>query len=114
MDSKKKVGGKTMRNLKDKKLNAEEVATIEEMKQILRGTDDRSLAQGLAIAFLNTLLEAGQEITECLCEGECNALGMLKLIKDNISFVQHNLSGIGKMVKDFNKLCEEIRKEDEE
>ena len=66
----------------------------QELKQRLEGTDDLSMAKGLAYALLETLTGAAHEISECLFRGETDAEGLLSVIDDNIAYVQHNTAMI--------------------
>lgn len=94
--------------------NAETVQqgmNIEELKQIVEGTDDLSMARGLIYALLATLTNTTQELSEVLYRGEKGAKGILSVILGNIDFIQHNTSIIRDMANNFEELCSEIREE---
>ena len=84
---------------------------IEELKQIVEGTDDLSMARGLVYALLATLTNTTQELSELLFSGEKGAQGILSVILGNIDFIQHNTSIIRDMANNFEELCSEIREE---
>lgn len=84
----------------------------QELKRRLEGTDDLSMAKGLAYALLETLTGAAHEISECLFRGETDAEGLLSVIDDNIDYVQHNTAMLQRLTGNFEGLCAKIRKED--
>lgn len=81
----------------------------EVIKQRLDGTDDLSLARGLAIGFIETLSGAVHELSYLLFEGLATRDEILEAIKDNVSFVRHNSSIIHGFASDFDTLCENVR-----
>ena len=85
---------------------------IEELvKQRIEGTDNLSLAQGIAHGVLSTLTGAASEISDNLFEANCNAKELLKGVRQNINFVFHNLKILKDQIKNFESLCTEIRKQ---
>ncbi|MBR0251628.1 MAG: hypothetical protein IJQ77_11165 [Synergistaceae bacterium] len=84
---------------------------IETLKQMLEGTDDLSMARGLAYGVLYALNASAHEISECLFKGTDNAEGVLSVINWNIDFLQNNLNVIQNMTRNFECLCNDIRTE---
>ena len=85
---------------------------IEELvKQRIEGTDNLSLAQGIAHGVLSTLTGAASEISDNLFEANCNAKELLKGVRQNINFVFHNLKILEDEIKNFESTCARIRAE---
>lgn len=93
--------------------NVDNVSNVAEvLTQLIEGTDDRSMAKGLAYALLETLTSAAHEVADCLFRGEADTNGILTVINDNIAFVRHNTAKLREMTSDFEGLCSSIRKGD--
>ena len=91
----------------------EETLTIEQVTQLIEGTDDASIAQGLALGCLNTIFDAGQEITQTLFEGSYSAEELLKLLQENIAFVRKNFEILNDVIEDFDETCKAVRQSNE-
>ena len=77
--------------------------------QRVLGTDDLSLAQGLAHSFLATVTASASEVSECLFEADTNAKQLLRLLEHNIDDTLHNLKICKTQIVNFDSLCSEIR-----
>ena len=86
--------------------------TTEFVTQRVLGTDDLSIAQGLAHFALTILAEPASEISETLFEANTSAKKLLKLLDQNTDCALHNLKVLKEQIQKFETLCAEIRKTD--
>ena len=85
--------------------------TVEEfVKQRIEGTDDLSIAHGLAHGVLVTLTTTASEISEDLFEANTNAKKFRANLERHIEATLQELNVFKKQLKDFESLCAEIRK----
>ena len=85
--------------------------TVEEfVKQRIEGTDDLSIAQGIAHGVLVTLTTTASEISEDLFEANTNAKKFRANLERHIEATLQELNVFKKQLKDFESLCAEIRK----
>ena len=83
--------------------------TLEQLQNIINGVDAESIAKGLAISTLATLTEATNNIAHFLFEGNGTYEDVLKILENNISFIQTNLKIISDGIEDFDDFCFEVR-----
>lgn len=96
------------------KITAQDKITAETLKQLIEGTDDLSLAKGLAIGVIETLTDAAHQITQPLWEGLTNAQDLLTEIDEITECVKHDMSMFQEHTRNFEAFCEDIRKDDSE
>ena len=87
-----------------------QIITAEEIRRLIDGTDARSLAQSLGLLLTHSCIKISHEITECLISSECTIDEFLDLLRSEVSFAQRSLVKIKDMLKNFDELCEEVRK----
>ena len=86
--------------------------TMDELiTQKILGTDDLSIAQGLAHGVLVTLTTTASEISEDLFEANTNAKEFRTNLERHIEATLQELNVFKKQLKDFDSLCAEIRKQ---
>ena len=88
--------------------------TTEFVTQRILGTDDLSIAQGLAHFALTILTAPTSEISETLFEANTSAKKLLKLLEQNTDCALHNLKVLKEQIQNFDSLCAEIRKPEEQ
>ena len=84
--------------------------SVEELLlQRFEGTDDLSLAQGLAHFALAILTAPVSEISDKLFEGNPDADKLLKLLDSKADYAMHCLKVLRKQIRNFDALCTQIR-----
>ena len=81
----------------------------EEILRQVEGTDDLSLARGLALGLLETLTSVTHELSYMLFEGSSTCDELLETLKEDIEHIRHNSSIIHGFASDFDTLCENVR-----
>ena len=85
--------------------------TMDELiTQKILGTDDLSIAQGLAHFALTILTAPANELSETLFEANIGSKKLLKLLDSKADCAIHGLKVLKDQIKNFESLCAEIRK----
>ena len=93
-------------------IQGQDATTVEALKQLLEGTDDMSLAKGLAIGVIETLSDATHKISAHLWEGTINAQDLRAELDDIANCVIHDMRMFQEHTKNFETFCKRIREGD--
>ena len=81
----------------------------EDILRRVEGTDNLSLARGLALGLLETLTSVTHELSYMLFEGSSTCDELLETIKSYVEHVRHNSSLLYGFASNFDEFADRVR-----
>ena len=85
----------------------------EDILRRVEGTDNLSLARGLALGLLETLTSVTHELSYMLFEGSSTCDELLKTLKEDIEHIRHNSSILYGFASNFDEFADRVRTGDD-